>query len=231
MYLKVKSPDVSPHPNLLAEIERFLVRNSTDDPFDLSTPIVPWKPSTVAAYRRYFKRYFGLLVTLGHAPDDLRHLSDLVPIDRAKAALKLMMAQNDGKGRIGASHIARLLSQVALEAARQGTGMSDNERTCLSADAAALRELADRLHRRNKVLGQKNRERLRPLRDEANLARLFLLPFAVAKELEGCAAPKRGEALLMQWALALLILTFCPLRITALCQLRIDRHPCGRAPA
>jgi integrase len=65
---------------------------------------------------------------------------------------------------------------------------------------------------------------LRPLRDGANLARLFLLPFAVAKEVEHVQAPTAGQALRMQWALALMILTFCPLRVTSLCQLRIDRH-------
>lgn len=224
-YRKQKSPDVSPHPNLVKEIEEFLIRKSTDDPFDLDAADDPWKPSTVATYRRYLKRYFGLLVTLGHAPDDLRHLRDLVPIERAQAALKLMKAQNDGDGRVGASHIARLLSQVANEAAKQKTEISDDERASLSTHASALRKQADRLHKRNKEgMGERNRERLLKFRDEANLARLFLLPFALAKELQKCAKPTRGEALSMQWALALMILTFCPLRISSLCHLRIDRH-------
>lgn len=69
---------------LQAQIESILVRNSTDDPFDLSTPMVPWKASTVATYRRYLKRYFGLLVMLGHAPETLQGLSDLVRFERAK---------------------------------------------------------------------------------------------------------------------------------------------------
>ena len=224
MYGKVKSPKVPMHPNLAAAIEAFLVRNTTDDPFDLSTPVETWKPSTVVTYRRYLKRYFGLLVTLGRAPGDLRSLSDLVPFERAKAALKLMMDQNDGKSRIGASHIARLLSQVAREAIMQQPDMPADQKASLAADADSLRELADRLHKRDKVLGEKNRERLRPLRDEANLASLFLLPFVVAGEVEPHPACTRRDALMMQWAVALMILTFCPLRITALCQLRIDRH-------
>jgi integrase len=224
MYGKVKSPRVPMHPDLAAAIDVFLVRNTTDDPFDLSAPTETWKESTVVTYRRYLKRYYGLLVTLGHAPDDLRRLSDLVPFDRAKAALKLMIDQNDGKSRIGASHIARLLSQVAHEAVLQQPDMPADQKASLAADADSLRELADRLHKRDKVLGEKNRERLRPLRDEANLARLFLLPFALAGDAERQSAPARHDALLMQWALALMILTFCPLRITSLSQLRIDRH-------
>jgi integrase len=225
MYRKKKSPDAHMHPRLSAAIEAFLVRHTTADVFDLSAPMEAWKPSTVDTYRRYLKRYFGLLVLLGHAPEDLTSLSDLVmPLEQAKAALKLMMQQNGGESRIGASHIARLLSQVADEAVLQQPSLPEAGKGQLAACAASLRELADRLHKRNKVLGQKNRVRLRPLRDEANLARLFLLPFALAKEVEHVQAPTAGQALRMQWALALMILTFCPLRVTSLCQLRIDRH-------
>ena len=146
-----------------------------------------------------------------------------MPIDRAKAALKLMMQQNGDNSRVGASHIARLLSQVA-SAAKQEPILSLEQKEALAGDAESLRRLADRLHTRNKALGQKIRKRLAPLREEANMARLFLLPFAVARHGEGIPAPTRREALQMQWALALMILTFCPLRISSLCQLQIDRH-------
>lgn len=223
-YRKVKSPDVMPHPELQAAIEGFLVRNSTDDPFDLSTPMLPWKASTVQAYRQYLKRYFGLLVLSGHRPEELNSLWDLIPVDRVKSALKLMMAQNDGKGRIGASHIARLISQIATYLSELDTQSTDYEREAAADSARLLRELSDRLHRRNKELGQKNRERLVPLREERNMARLFLLPFALAKEVAGRKNPTRKEALQMQWAVAILILTFCPLRINSLSQLRIDKH-------
>lgn len=223
-YRKIKTPAAPMHPNLGAEIERFLVRHSTDDPFDLATPMVPWKSTTVATYRRYFKRFVGLLITLGHPPDTLQSLNDIARFERAKAALQLMMVQNDGNCRVGASHIARLISQVALEVARRNMDDTDEMSTSFAEDARLLRDLADRLHKRNKILGQKNRKRLAPLRDEANMARLFLLPLAIAKEVEGYAEPTRGQALRMQLALALLILTFCPLRITSLSQLQIGRH-------
>lgn len=223
-YRKVKSPDAKPVPELQAAIERFLVRNSTDDPFDLDKPMIPWKPSTIAAYRGSLKRHFGLLVTLGCAPEELRKLSDLVQLNRAKAALKLFMEQNEGQGRVGASHLARLLSQIAFEAAKTEQDLTEDKKAELLAHAASLRELSDRLHRRNKVLGQRNRERLTPLRDERNLARLLLLPIAMADEMKRLDDPTRGEALLMQLVVALLILTFCPLRISSLCLLQIDRH-------
>lgn len=224
MYRRIKTPNAEMDVGLQAAIDTFLVRNSTSDPFDLSTPITEWKPSTVATYRRYLKRYFGLLVTLGHVADSFRRLSDLVSIDRAKAALKLMIAQNDGRSRIGASHIARLLSQIATEAVRQEPDLPEEKSYEILAAALSLRAIADRLHKRGYEFANRTRERLTPLREEANLARLFLLPFALAKEVEKASKPTRNQALLMQWAVALMILTFCPLRITSLCELRIDRH-------
>jgi hypothetical protein len=135
-----------------------------------------------------------------------------------------MIAQNDGRSRIGASHIARLLSQVATEAVRQESDLPEEKSYEVLAAALSLRAIADRLHKRGYELANRTRERLTPLREEANLARLFLLPFALAKEAEKASAPTRGLALLMQWAVALMILTFCPIRITSLCHLRTDRH-------
>lgn len=223
-YRRIKSPAARPGPELQAEIERFLVRKSTDDPFDLSAPLEAWKATTVDTYRRYLKRYFGLLMSLGYDPARLTQLKALVTGDRARAALKLMMAQNEGRSRIGASHIARLLGQVATEALETDANLTESETLDLTKVARELRELADRLHRRNKTLAQKNRDRLMPLRDEGNLARLFLLPFALAGRVNKVEYPKRRDALTLQWALALMILTFCPLRISSLCQLDLERH-------
>jgi hypothetical protein len=56
-------------------------------------------------------------------------------------------------------------------------------------------------------LGRKNRLRLAPLRDPKNLVRLFLLPGKICKEIEAKKKVLRDDALLMQLAVALLILT------------------------
>ena len=44
--------------------------------------------------------------------------------------------------------------------------MSDDDKATLKATEHSLRQLADRLHTRKKVLGKRNRERLTPFRDE-----------------------------------------------------------------
>lgn len=214
-----------PEGAIAAAMEAFLIKNATDDPYDLSAPIAPWKPSTVATYRRYLHRFYGLLLSLGHRPTDFHGLKDLVlPLERTINALRLMQEQNEGGGRVGASHIARLLGQVATEALGNESGLTEHEIADLEQAAAALRETADRLHKRNKVLGKKNRERLMPFRDQRNVAELFLLPFALMRRVSRLREPTIKELLVMQWALALMILTFCPLRISSLCAIRIDRH-------
>ena len=61
---------------------------------------------------------------------------------------------------------------------------------------------------------------LLPLRAERNLVRLFLLPDKIRKEIEKKSRIARDDALLMQFAVALMILTYAPIRIDNLAGLR-----------
>src|SRR5262249_30062060 len=76
-------------------------------------------------------------------------------------------------------------------------------------DDAVTREFMPR----GEGLGRKNRLRLAPLRDPENLVRLFLLPGKICKEIEAKKKVLRDDALLMQLAVALSVLTYTPLRI------------------
>lgn len=64
------------------------------------------------------------------------------------------------------------------------------------------------------------------LKHEVNLARLFIMPLAIAKKLS--ALPNNEitdkHALLFQKVLAMIILMFCPLRILTLCSLHLDTN-------
>ena len=70
-------------------------------------------------------------------------------------------------------------------------------------------------------LNSKNRHRLAPLRDERNLTRLFLLPGKIRKEVTSRSPVNRRDALLMQHAVALSVLTFAPVRIGNLSRLHM----------
>ena len=87
---------------------------------------------------------------------------------------------------------------------------------------ARLQGYARNLRPDAKGLGTKNRQRLAPLRDERNLVRLFLLPGKICKAIEAKPRQTRKGALLMQHAVALMILTYAPIRIGNLAALRCD---------
>jgi hypothetical protein len=80
----------------------------------------------------------------------------------------------------------------------------------VSPASAGVKERDSRPSRARSGLGRKNRLRVAPLRDPKNLVRLFLLPGKIRKEMEAKRKVLRDDALLMQLAVALLILTYAP---------------------
>jgi hypothetical protein len=62
------------------------------------------------------------------------------------------------------------------------------------------------------------------LRDPTNLVRLFLLPGKIRMEIQAKKKVLRDDALHMQLAVALSILTYAPLRIGNLTALHLEKH-------
>ena len=140
----------------------------------------------------------------------------------SEAPLRWCIAQNDGKrGHVMASNIANLLAQIASNPDAK-IKLGPDEEAVNKAVAAELGDLAVRLQA-SKGLSQKIRSRVSPFRDESNLAKLFLLPFALAREISRSKWEKRKLALLVEWAVALMLLTFCAFRMSTLSRIG-DRH-------
>jgi len=195
----------------------FVFRRTTTDPFDLSRPMKTWRPHTEDTYMTHLRRYLSMLV---HAGCDLRKtksLKDVVGINMAERGLRWMVEERNAKkrGHVMAANICTLLAQIALSTDGKAE-LSSKEKSANAARSRQLSELAVRLHS-EAGLSQKTRERLAPLKDEANLAKLFLLPFGLERQTIKSRKLRRRLALIVQWALALMILTFCPLRILTLC--------------
>ncbi len=205
-----------------AACRAFVERNTTTDPFDLSRPMKVWRPATVKTYLILLRRYFSMIV---HARCDLNNatcLRDVANFKMAEPGLRWMTERLGNKrGYAMAANTAILLAQIALNPDSKAK-LTDAEKAANAAVAAELQELASRLHS-EKGLSGKNRERLAPLKDEANLAKLFLLPFGLEREIVKSRKTGRRLAILLQWAVALMILTFCPLRISTLCSIS-DRN-------
>ena len=201
---------------------RFVDRHATSDPFDLSRPMKVWRPETRKTYLVLLRRFLSMLVRAGCDLSETRSLADIATFEMAELGLRWMLRRSDNcRGYVMAANIAVLLSQVALNPEMKAK-LTGSEKTANETVATTLSSLAARLHS-EQGLSTKTRDRLVPLKDDANLGKLFLLPFGIEREITQSTKDRRREAILLQWAVALMILTFCPLRISTICSIS-DRH-------
>lgn len=201
---------------------RFVDRNSTSDPFDLSRPMKAWRPQTRKTYLALLRRFLSMLVRAECDLGMTRSLGDIATFEMAERGLRWMLQRsNNSRGYVMAANTAVLLAQIALNPDMKDK-LTDREKTANEAVAETLSTLATRLHSEQGLSG-KTRDRLVPLKDETNLGKLFLLPFGIEREIAQSRKSGRRVAILLQWAVALMILTFCPLRISTICSIS-DRH-------
>lgn len=166
-------------------------------------------------------RYLARLEQAGYPADTFIGLKVILDTDKATRALDKLGLRAHAHGRASAGSMTSVLSELSKFAALRS---SDEEtKAYFEEQAKIFRKLSSRLLE-TRARSTKNRQRLAPLKHERNLAILFLLPFALQKEVDKLDKPKRADALMMQWAVALMILMFCPLRIDSLCSLRLDKH-------
>lgn len=199
------------HCEYASDVERYLARRITIDPFDLSAPIRPLRESSAATYRKNFRLFASCLVHTGVDPTQIRSLADVVQLKTVQRGLRYLVQER--KAKLLASEIAKLLAVVA----KDYVGAP-------ATDVAAIKGIAARLRGQRRGLCETIRERLSPLKHEPNLAKLFLLPIGLIRGLIRKPGTSVADARLFQCALALALLTVCPLRIGALCSIRLDRH-------
>ncbi len=205
-----------------ANASAFLDRSTTDDPFDLSRPMKAFRPATLKTYETLLRRFFSMADRV--YPDFARERSwrEVATFNFAEPVLKWGIARNGGKrGQVMAANIATLLAQIGQNPDGKSK-LDPEEKAANDAVASDLLKLASRL-RGVRGLSAKVRSRISPFKDEANLAKLFLFPFALEREVKRSRLRPRVLALHAQWAVALMILTFAPLRISTLVQIE-DRH-------
>jgi integrase len=205
-----------------ASVKAFLNRGTTHDPFDLERPMAAWRPATESTYETLLRRFFSMSSYVYADFGRPRTWREVATFFFAEPPLKWMIAQNGGaRGQVMAANMAVLLAQIAKNPDGKRK-LSPEEATANEAVASDLLELASRLHK-SKGLSDKVRNRVSPFKDESNLAKLFLFPFALEREFRKSHLKLRKMVVLLQWAVALMILTFCALRISTLVRLR-DRH-------
>ena len=199
--------------SLREDVEAYLASLGNEDILNLSSPPRPLKPRTLKAYRYELRRFASALVHQGHEARRIKSLAYLVNPRHVEQGLRFFLKRNGGKPMSSAADLATLLGKVAKYWVRSP-----------AKNVALINQYARRVRPPISGLGAKNRMRLVPLRDERNLARLFLLPNKIRQEIEKKGPFTRDDALLMQYAVALLILTYAPIRIGNLAALHVENN-------
>jgi len=208
---RVMLPETAYVPDFLADVDRYLETRKRPDLLAADDSLRPITVSSAATYRYMLLRFAAHVVRSGIPAEDIRSLEDLLGPKRAESGLRHMLAPNDGESSPSISDTSRLLLTIAAH-----RGLPEQVRTSLSRFKARL------MVRETGGMTTKNRERLRALRAPGILTRLLHLPEQIMARPLGthCVRALRAR----EDAIAIGILLYCPLRISNLSMLEIDRH-------
>ena len=196
-----------------ADLDAYLTSLRHPDPLDPEGRIEPLRASTVRQHRSLLLRFASIVVRAGVPIEEVDGLASLAAPGTAKRGLRWMLERNGGRTSVSIDATARLLRGLGREHARLAAH-----------EQAALDELARRLAlRRRQGLTEKNRRRLRPLRDKATLRRLLRLPDRLVAQAGERAGTYHG-ALRSEQAVAIAILLSCPIRVGNLAGLHLERN-------
>ncbi len=195
------------------DLERYLSHLAPDDILNLNAPPRRLRQRTISGYGYQLRRFASILVAKGHQPDRIMSLAYLVEPKHVEDGLRFVLERHGNKPVPTAFELAILLGKVANHWVKAPTETVE-----------AIRRYARNVCPAKAGIGAKNRQRLAPLRDDKNLARLFMLPNKIWKEIEKRSSGTRKDALLMQHAVALKILTYAPIRIGNLGNLHLEKN-------
>ncbi len=180
-------------PSLKADVDRYLDRIAGRDLLQ-DLPFLPVRGETVEFRERQLRTFASALVHRGRPATTLGTLADLVESETLKEGLRFFLERNNGETSNYIFNIACTLKAVA--------------RHHVKADKDALDEIAriiNRLKVPTKGMTRKNRDRLRPFDDPANVQRLIELPQRLMKEANSGKLGLRRDALLAQMAVAVAV--------------------------
>lgn len=210
---KIKLPIEAFPASFAADLERYLTGLRDPDLFDEEALDAPLRSSSITQYRAMLTRFASIL-TLADIPiARITELAALVQIDHAEAGLRWMRTEAGGVTTVSTADMANLLRNVARRYVKVGDG-----------DQRRLDQLNDRLAmKQTSGMTPKNRERLRPLKDEATLRRFLDLPEALFERgIKGNDSLR--AALEREDALAMAILRYCPIRRKNLFSIHLEHN-------
>jgi hypothetical protein len=197
-------------PSLKADVDRWLARLAGRDLL-ADVPFRPVRPETLACRERQLRTFASALVHRGHAPASLTSLADLVQFDTFKDGPRFFLERNNNKTSVLIRNLACTLKAVA----RHHVGVDQSTLDRMTA-------MAKRLEVPTRGMTRKNRDRLRPFDDSANVLALIELPHRLMKEADSGKLRPHAAALLAQVAVAVEILLMAPIRLRNLVDVEFD---------
>jgi len=197
---------------LAAEVDKWLALKSSDDIFDMDGPRQALSTGTVKLRKGSLQRYASALVHDGVPIEELTDLRVLVQPEMVKRGLKWLMARDNLKIGGGVGNIAISITMAAKHAVQlEGKALGQ------------LEGFSRRLSKSERGMTVANSNRMEVFKDKAMLVALLRLPETLCMMASKLKDPKRRAAQI-ETALAIALLTSCPIRFGNLCNLETDRH-------
>ena len=195
---------------LQSDVDAWCERLGMSDLFDEDAPVRACRPATIAHRRFQIRMMASALVLSGI---EVRSLSDLVVPDNFRQGIQFMLDRKEGKVTEALFGLASGIKAIARHYVKVG----EDELNQLRRICSRLDQTADRYRKKNK-------ERLDQFDDTRNLMLLLMLPEHLKAKSQKPGPKPRSASLLMQTAIALEILLYCPMRIGNLVRLDMERH-------
>lgn len=208
---RVMLPEEEYAPSFIADVDRYLEMRMRPDLLASEEGLTQIAASSAATYRYMLLRFASHVAGAGVPASEITSLEALVQPSHVEGGLRRMLEDNDGKTSPSISDTAGLLLTIAAH-----LNLSEETRNALARFKTRL------VVRDTGGMTTKNRDRLRALRGDGVLGRLLHLPDQIM------ARPPSNhryrELRAREDAIAIGILHYCPLRISNLSKLEIERH-------
>lgn len=199
-------------PTLEADIDRMVADACNPDPTNESNRR-PIRRISAENRKNLLRMLASAMVRNGHQVGDLRTIEDLLDIERVKDGIRFIHGRLGGRKTTHNHQIAKLLCVLARYYANTPPQTLQ-----------ALRCIVGRTDPGRSGMTDKNRATLRPFEDRHLVTTFLNLPARVWRQRRRGTDLKMSQAVRLQVAFAVEVLTFMPIRIKNLAQLQIERN-------
>ena len=196
----------------IAEVDDLMHSLAKPDPLAPGKLRHAMRPETVKARRGQFTRFAAVLVHSGLAIERIEGLRNLVIPETLERGLRWLLARSNNVTTPGISNLAVALRMLA----RHYATLSDEERA--RAELLCSKVILPRTF----GLTEKNRKRLMPFNDGGLTDQFLSLAHELWTTAKACRSPS-ARARQRESAIALEMLTFCPIRRKNLAEIHLER--------